>query len=137
MGLFQKMNERLSDTFQRANGPDALGRVSMAIGLACGILNLFFYNLVLSMLSFMLIFYAVYRLFSTNASARRAEDESFRKLLARPSNALRRMREHWANRKTTAYLKCKECKQRLSVPKGKGVIRVTCPKCGRQTNVRT
>lgn len=35
----------------------------------------------------------------------------------------------WRERKTTRFLKCPNCGQMLSVPKGKGKIRVTCPKC--------
>ena len=41
----------------------------------------------------------------------------------------------WDNRSTTKYLKCPNCGQTLAVPKGKGKIRVTCPKC--QTKVET
>lgn len=36
----------------------------------------------------------------------------------------------WENRKTTMYFKCKNCGQILSVPRGKGRIRITCPRCG-------
>ncbi len=35
----------------------------------------------------------------------------------------------WRERKTTRFLKCPNCGQMLSVPKGKGKIRVTCPTC--------
>ena len=43
--------------------------------------------------------------------------------------AKRTAKKMWKGRKTTAYLKCPNCGQMLSVPKGKGKIRVTCPKC--------
>lgn len=43
----------------------------------------------------------------------------------------------WANRKTTKYFKCKNCGQILSVPKGKGKIRVTCPKCGTKVEMKS
>jgi len=33
-------------------------------------------------------------------------------------------------RKNYKYLKCSNCKETLKVPKGKGNIKVTCPKCG-------
>ena len=29
-----------------------------------------------------------------------------------------------------SWVKCKNCGQMLSVPRGKGRIRVTCPRCG-------
>ena len=35
----------------------------------------------------------------------------------------------WKERKTKAFLKCPNCGTMLSVPRGKGKIIVTCPKC--------
>ncbi|AEB06765.1 hypothetical protein Corgl_0651 [Coriobacterium glomerans PW2] len=35
----------------------------------------------------------------------------------------------WVNRKTTKYFRCKTCGAMMSVPRGKGRIRVTCPRC--------
>ena len=43
--------------------------------------------------------------------------------------AKRTAKKMWAERKTSRFLKCPTCGQMLSVPKGKGRIRVTCPKC--------
>lgn len=43
----------------------------------------------------------------------------------------------WENRKTTMYFKCKNCGQILSVPRGKGRIRVTCPRCGTKVEKRS
>lgn len=34
--------------------------------------------------------------------------------------------------KTHSYFKCPKCNAELRVPKGKGKIRITCPKCGEQ-----
>ena len=36
----------------------------------------------------------------------------------------------WRERKTTLFFRCKTCGAILSVPRGKGHIRVTCPRCG-------
>ena len=52
--------------------------------------------------------------------------------LRRAKNTAKTM---WKKRKTHAFLKCPTCGQMLSVPKGKGKIRVTCPKC--HTKVET
>ena len=43
--------------------------------------------------------------------------------------AKRTAKKMWSERKTSRFLKCPTCGQILSVPKGKGRIRVTCPKC--------
>lgn len=41
----------------------------------------------------------------------------------------RTAKKMWKERKTKAFLKCPTCGTMLSVPKGKGRLIVTCPKC--------
>lgn len=48
---------------------------------------------------------------------------------AERERAMRTAKKMWSQRKTSRFLKCPTCGQVLSVPKGKGKIRVTCPKC--------
>lgn len=43
--------------------------------------------------------------------------------------AKRTAQKMWKERKTSRFLKCPSCGQILSVPKGKGKLRVTCPRC--------
>lgn len=43
--------------------------------------------------------------------------------------AKRTAQKMWKERKTSRFLKCPNCGQILSVPKGKGKLRVTCPRC--------
>ena len=46
-------------------------------------------------------------------------------------------KKKWENRKTTKYIECPTCGQTLAVPKGKGKIRVTCPKCGTKVETKS
>lgn len=43
--------------------------------------------------------------------------------------AKRTAKKMWQEHKTSRFLKCPNCGQILSVPKGKGRLRVTCPRC--------
>lgn len=61
-----------------------------------------------------------------NGHARSAGSSARKSEFDRNKRMAKRM---WKERKTTAFLKCPNCGQILSVPKGKGKIRVTCPKC--------
>ena len=90
-----------------------------------------------SMLSSMGIFYALYRLFSRNVPQRQRENERFLELLKQPGAARERRRKKAADRGALVRVECEECGQGLSVPKGKGTIRVVCPKCQHETITTT
>ena len=59
--------------------------------------------------------------------------EAFLRATEKPRRALSIGRKKWENRETTLYFKCKGCGQELSVPRGKGTLRVVCPKCKTET----
>ena len=40
-----------------------------------------------------------------------------------------RFKKHLAQRKNYRFYKCPQCKQKVRVPKGRGKICITCPKC--------
>ena len=39
------------------------------------------------------------------------------------------LKKRWAQRSTYRFFKCPQCKQTVRVPKGRGKICITCPKC--------
>lgn len=46
------------------------------------------------------------------------------------NRAKRTAQRMWRERNDNLFFRCKSCGSILSVPRGKGRIRVTCPKCG-------
>lgn len=77
------------------------------------------------------IAFTVFRSFSRNLTARRAEYEWFRSHIISPfSRKKNEMKTRSAQSKTHRFFKCPKCRQTVRVPKGKGKIRITCPKCG-------
>lgn len=74
---------------------------------------------------------AIFRVFSKNLTARRAEYEWFKKNVADPIAGLFSKKKSAPRRDSEHRLfKCPKCRQTVRVPKGKGKIRITCPKCG-------
>ncbi len=74
---------------------------------------------------------SIFRTFSRNLSARRAEYDWFRTRFIDPfkkGSAKRKARK--AQSATHRFFKCPACRQTVRVPRGKGKIRITCPKCG-------
>ena len=44
----------------------------------------------------------------------------------------RSLKDQWANRKVYHYYRCPKCRQKLRVPRGRGRIQISCPRCGTQ-----
>ena len=114
------------------NGTDDIVRAAIIVAFVLLLIECFVPTGVLSVVSFALIAYAIYRSCSQNVAARRRENERFLEMTAKPRKRISLLGKKWRNRKTTSYFACRQCGATLSVPKGKGKIRVTCPKCGAQ-----
>lgn len=67
----------------------------------------------------------------------RQENQKYLRLSAKPRRSYELAKKKWSNRKTTKYFRCKNCGQELSVPRGKGTMRVVCPKCKTETKMKS
>ena len=79
-----------------------------------------------------LLVFCYYRTFSRNISKRTEENYKFYTLKDRVSSKFRGCKEQWANRKVYHYYRCPQCRQKLRVPRGRGRIQISCPRCGTQ-----
>ena len=79
---------------------------------------------------------SVLRMFSRNIPARECENAAFMRVLNRIRAPFRRSVRN-ARDHDHAYLKCPSCGAELRVPKGKGSIVVTCPKCRHEIKTKT
>jgi hypothetical protein len=76
-----------------------------------------------------IICYSLFRALSKNYEARRKELNWYLRWSEKPKAELKLLGNRLRDRKTHTYFKCKECKTVLRVPKGRGKIEITCPKC--------
>lgn len=74
-------------------------------------------------------FYAIFRILSKNRTKRIAENGIFLQYFNPVKRKFQKKTKQWKDRKTYKYYKCKSCGQTIRVPKGKGKIQITCPKC--------
>lgn len=89
-------------------------------------------SLILWIVSLGLLGLGLFRTFSRDLAKRRAEYEWYRSHIKAPIAKRRsEMRTRSAQRATHKFFKCPACRQTVRVPKGKGRIRITCPKCGK------
>lgn len=74
-------------------------------------------NLLLALGSYVLTGYAIFRCFSRNTYKRYEENRRYLRFVERLKD-----RDH-------KYFDCPRCRQPVRVPRGKGKIAITCPKC--------
>lgn len=111
-------------------GPDqlniALVITSLVVGIVGSVLNI----VVITIVGDIILFYALFRILSRNIPARRRENDKFIKLWWPVKTKIKNKIVQFKSRKNYRFFKCPECKKTLRVPKGKGKIQITCPKCG-------
>ena len=128
-----KFREKFAAFMAGRYGADQFGRCLSGAALVLLIVNLFVRGVVGQILYFLVLavlVYNIFRMFSKNTAARYKENVAYLKVKNRVvgwyANLRRRIRES----KTHRFYKCPTCKTTVRVPKGKGKIRITCPKCG-------
>lgn len=102
-------------------GNDKLNMYILGIGVIICLISMFIpvavVNLLLTVVSYVLMIWAIFRTFSRNTYKRYQENRRFLLFLDRIKD-----RDH-------KYFSCPKCRQSVRVPKGKGKIAITCPKC--------
>ena len=91
---------------------------------------------ILSTVGTILLVVTIFRSYSRNISARYQENVKFMPYWQKMMNLwyrlkqwFRQKQQQWKDRKTHRYFSCPNCHQTLRVPKGKGKIKISCPKC--------
>jgi membrane protein required for beta-lactamase induction len=118
--LLQKLRSRLDRFMMGRYGMDRFNSVLLWVSVALAVLAMILSGiagLALTMLSYALMGLAVFRALSHNTYKRYRENRWFLQQWDRLKD-----REH-------RYYSCPKCRQSVRVPKGKGKIAITCPKC--------
>ncbi len=118
-------------------GNDHLNMAIMLASLAVGVFAMFvggLVDLVLTLVQFMLLGLWVMRAFSRNISKRREENMAFLRFwtkFKKRFNNFSGVTSFFARLKDREhkYFKCPNCKSRLRVPRGRGMITISCPRC--------
>ena len=116
-----KFKNKLRQFMAGRYGTDKLNTCILVLGVIVSIVAAILRNpwltLVFATLSYVLMFWAIFRTFSRNTYKRYQENRRFLMLLDRIKD-----RQH-------RYYSCPRCRQPVRVPRGKGKIAITCPKC--------
>lgn len=115
-------------------GVDQYSKFLLGVSIVLCILNIFipsgFFKLALVAIFWALLIFSYYRIFSKKIYKRAAENEKYLRKTDKIRRKLNSKKSEWANRNVYKYYSCPNCKQRIRVPKGRGKIKIRCPKCG-------
>ena len=131
------MKEKFYRFMQGRYGNDELSKFLVGVAMVLIILNLLTKSGIFNLLFWVCLIYSYFRMFSKNHSARYAENQKFlalkNKWMYKWENH-KRMREQ---KKIYHIYHCPFCKQKIRIPKGKGSIIITCPKCKQEFGKRS
>ena len=124
-GFFRSLGAKISAglrSFMAGRyGTDKLNMTILGAGLVICLITMFIpwqlVNLLLTGVSYGLMFWAIFRCLSRNTYKRYQENRTYLTMMERLKD-----REH-------RYFDCPRCRQPVRVPRGKGKIAITCPKC--------
>ena len=131
------MREKFYRFMQGRYGQDELSKFLVGFSMALIIVHLLTRNVIINLLFWVCLIYSYFRMFSKNYSARYAENQKYLALKNKWSYKWenhKRMREQ---KKIYHIYHCPFCKQKIRIPKGKGSIIITCPKCKQEFGKRS
>lgn len=133
----QKLKYNFAIWMQGRYGHDELSIRTSLVALICMILSWIPKLKFLYVPAWVLLMWTIFRCYSKNLNKRRAELSKYMSLKWKFKNWFAGRKKRWQDRKTHKYIKCKNCKTVMRVPKGKGKIQITCPKCGNKVIKKT
>ncbi len=123
------MKERFMRFMSGRYGTDDFSKFILGASLVLMVLNLFLRFRFLNTVILLLLVYVYFRMFSKNIQKRYQENAKYLQAKERVASVFQKEKRIAQDRKTHHIYKCPNCKQKIRVPKGKGKICITCPKC--------
>ena len=123
------MKQRMQRFMAGRYGADQLGQLYLGVSMVLLEVSLFsrwniFYAFALALMG-----YEYYRMLSRQVEKRYQENQKFLNWRYQMAVKRNRRKEEFKQRKIYRFYQCPSCRQKVRVPKGKGKICITCPKC--------
>ena len=134
---FRSMGSKMQSSMYGRYGQDELSVFLSFAALILVVIGLFTGSGIFSGLAIFSWIFLFIRTWSKNISKRQRELDAYLKIAGPIKNWFHLQKRKWTDRKTHRYYKCSQCKAPLRVPKGKGKIKIRCPKCGAELIKKT
>lgn len=118
-------------------GGDQLSMVLLVISLLLTFIGRLTNIPLISFIGYIPLGISIFRMFSKDISKRRMENYKFSIFISPAYSWYKKSQKRIKDSKTHRYFKCPDCNEQMRVPKGKGKIMITCPKCKTKFEKRT
>ena len=128
------MKDKFYRFMQGRYGVDQFAKFTMGVALVSIVLAIFVNTgssagSLLDMLGLVAIVYTYFRIFSRNISKRAQENQKYLSATAKLRQRLNKEQNMMKQRKDYHIYTCPSCGQKVRIPRGKGKIEISCPKC--------
>ena len=136
--LKQRFQENIGTFMYGRNGMDQLSQFMLYLSLFLMIVSAILFSAlrrssiaatILDDAAIVILLFSYFRAFSRKVEKRRKENLKYLNAIYPISNWFRLKRQRFEMRKNYKLFLCPKCKTTLRVPKGKGRINLTCPRC--------
>lgn len=136
--------ERLRNFMQGRYGSDQYSRFLLVVTLILLILNFVFRSSIFGILAAVTLVWVYYRMLSRDMMKRRNENQKYLELRDKVASFFRNFRIPGLSRNQAQsaqadfrIFRCPKCGQKIRIPKGHGMVEITCPKCRTRFRKRT
>ena len=123
------MKERMQRFMAGRYGNDQLNQFIFIVAIISMVLEIITRQSLFYTLTLVLLILAYVRVFSRNINKRYEENMKFLQKKDAILNKFRKQKYYAAQRRNFHIYTCPQCMQKIRIPKGKGKISITCPKC--------
>ncbi len=130
------MREKIARFLYGRYGNDQLNNFLVGVAFLVIIINVFINSYILVVVNYLVLALAIFRMLSKKYQKRRNELNRFLKLSRPYRNIWNKVKLRIADR-NNKYYRCPSCNQLVRVPKKRGKIVITCPRCQNKFEKRT
>lgn len=123
------MKKRFMQFMSGRYGADELSKFMLGICLVCLVLNIFTGVRGVYLLALVLLGLCYFRMFSKDYARRSTENQKYLSTVWKVKSWFGKKKNRIAESKDYHIYKCPSCGQKIRIPRGKGRICITCPKC--------
>lgn len=126
------MKEKFRNFMMGRYGADSFSRFLLVFAIILMIISMFVLREPLYITSLILIIYGYYRIFSKNISSRYKENQIYLSIKGKVKTFFHKKKYRFMQRRIYHIYRCPGCSQKIRIPRGKGKISITCPRCQKQ-----